>query len=624
MSTQTQPKKAQASNRAESGSPRSKRKGQKQLGSTDFFQGLEILESISDGFVALDTQMNYLYINPRAAQILGRAPENLIGKNLWSEHPEAVEMAFGKACRRALETQQLIVLEDYYSPWDRWFENRIHPSRHGLSIFFTDITERRRTEDALQRTESLLRTVLNSVPLTIFATDEKGMFTLSEGKGLESIGLRSGQHVGISALEVYGAIPVRQQDGQLINGQDAIRRALAGETLTAFTEMLGAHFENRVGPLRDPAGNIIGIVGVALDITERKRAEQALYESERRLQLLTESIPDMIWSARPDGTSDYYNQRFLKYLGKSSEEMSGWAWLDTLHPDDRERSIAAWMEAVRTGGAYETEYRIRRASDGQYRWHLSRATALRDSTGKTIRWYGTHTDIDDLKQAQEQLHETTQRLEQLSRRQLELQETERRTIARELHDQIGQMLTALNLTLEMSTQMPPEQAVRKVQQAKGIVDELLTRVSSLSLQLRPPVLDDLGLLPALIWHISRYEEQTGIDVDLKQIGVKGKRFDPQIETTAYRIVQEALTNTARHARAEHIRLEVRASAKILALTVGDDGRGFNRMARPGKLSSGLSGMQERVGLMGGTFEIQTAPGKGTRLSVQLPLKDKRL
>jgi PAS domain S-box-containing protein len=461
-------------------------------------QSIELLEHISDGFLALDTQMECTYVNRRGARLLGCKTKDLIGRSYWQLFPEAAGTPFAEACVRALETQQPATVEHASAPGERWFENRIHPSREGLSIFFTDITE-------------------------------------------------------------------------------------------------------------------------------RKLAEQALSESEQRLQLLTESIPDMIWSARPDGVSDYYNQRFLEYLGKTLDEMQGWTWVDALHPQDRERSLAVWLEAVRQGGPYETEYRMRRASDGQYRWHLSRAAALRDGAGKIVRWYGTHTDVDELKRAQEQLRETTERLELLSRRQLQLQETERRTIARELHDQIGQMLTALNLTLEMSTQLPPEGSRRKMEQARGIVDELMARVSSLSLQLRPPVLDDLGLLPALVWHITRYEEQSGIVVDLHHSGLKGRRFDSQIETTTYRIVQEALTNVARHARDAHVRLEVRARPGFLSLTVEDDGQGFSpKHALAGKHSSGLSGMQERVGLLGGTFQIDSRSGQGTRLSVQLPLEDKRV
>ena len=125
----------------------------KRMGRMDSEQQADFLERVSDGIVAFDTNMNYVYINPRGAEMLGRKPEELIGKNYWAEFPEAKDTPFAKAYVRALETQEALVIEDCYEPWDRWFENRIHPSQDGLTIFFTEITERKRAEKALRDSE---------------------------------------------------------------------------------------------------------------------------------------------------------------------------------------------------------------------------------------------------------------------------------------------------------------------------------------------------------------------------------------------------------------------------------------------------------------------------------------
>lgn len=590
-----------------------------------------LLEHVSDAIIGTDMNSTITSWNPAAEAIYGLQAEQVIGRTIR----DVLKTEYNNNMTREQVVQQF--LEEGV-----WQGEVIQERKDGTRITILssvslvrdhagvpiamvaidrDMTARKQVEDQLRQTENLLRTVLNSVPITIFATDETGVFTLSEGKGLESMGLKPGQLVGHPALEMYSFVRIMQEGGQQTSGQEVIDRALAGETLTVFVQMQGADFETHIGPVRDTTGQITGMVGIALDISERRQAEQALKESEQRLQLLTESIPDMIWSASPDGVSDYYNESFLKYLGKTLDEMHGWAWVNTLHPEDREKSIAAWTEAIKKGKNYEAEFRIRRAADGEYRWHLGRATPLRDPTGKILRWYGTCTDIDEKKRAETKLRDASERLQSLSRRQLQLQESERRAIARELHDQIGQMLTALRVTLEMSTQLPPDQAVRKSEQAKGIVDELLTRVSSLSLQLRPPILDDLGLLPALAWHVHQYEEQTGTAVDLKHRGLKGKRFDSQLETTTYRIVQEALTNSARHARATHIEIDIRVSIELLSLSIRDNGDGFDPTAPPRHTqSSGLSGMRERASLVGGTFQIESKPGQGTRLSIELPLE----
>jgi signal transduction histidine kinase len=224
------------------------------------------------------------------------------------------------------------------------------------------------------------------------------------------------------------------------------------------------------------------------------------------------------------------------------------------------------------------------------------------------------------KRDEEQIHLQRNRLEDLSRRLIEAHETAQRAVGRELHDQIGQMLTALKLTLEVAPQLPPELAEKKMAGAQEMLDELMNRVSALSLELRPPMLDDFGLIPALLWHVNRYQEQTGIAVDFKHSGLEGRRFPIEIETTAYRITQEALTNAARHAGAGRIWLEVCERDGWLSIEIEDDGAGFKPQAAFSK-HRGLAGMRERAELAGGGLHVQSQPGKGTQISIRLPLEE---
>ncbi|MGZ3438309.1 MAG: sensor histidine kinase [Polyangia bacterium] len=194
-----------------------------------------------------------------------------------------------------------------------------------------------------------------------------------------------------------------------------------------------------------------------------------------------------------------------------------------------------------------------------------------------------------------------------------LEEAERRHIAKELHDEVGQSLTALKLRLQVAD--PSEQVV----QARSLVDELLTRVSNLSLDLRPAMLDDLGLLPALVWLFERYTTQTSVKVEFAHAGIEG-RMSPIVETAAFRIVQEALTNVARHAGAPTVNVRVWRDGAALAVQIADSGKGFDVAAAlaAGK-SSGLSGMRERAGALGGKMEIESSAAGGTRLTAELPL-----
>jgi signal transduction histidine kinase len=216
-------------------------------------------------------------------------------------------------------------------------------------------------------------------------------------------------------------------------------------------------------------------------------------------------------------------------------------------------------------------------------------------------------------------------LQALSQRLLEVQEAERRNIARELHDEIGQALTGIRLTLEMTTKLRSEALADSLKQAHTLVVELMERVSQLSLELRPALLDDLGLLPSLLWYLDRYSSQTNVKAIFKHSGLENRRFAPEIETAAYRIIQEALTNVARHARVSETWVTLWYDQDVLGIQVEDEGQGFDpdEVLAAGN-SSGLLGMQERALLLNGKLTIESAQGMGTRLLAELPVSSTSL
>jgi signal transduction histidine kinase len=212
------------------------------------------------------------------------------------------------------------------------------------------------------------------------------------------------------------------------------------------------------------------------------------------------------------------------------------------------------------------------------------------------------------------VEESRRGLAALSQRLVDVQEAERRDLARELHDEVGQLLTGLLFRIEghgAGSRSPKEEMT-------AIVNDLLSRVRNISMNLRPPMLDDLGLLPALRWQIDRFETQTGIAVEFHHASLD-RRFDPRVEITAFRIVQEALTNVARHARVTAAKVDLWAGEEVLRVRIEDEGRGFDPGAALAARSSGLNGMRERTRLAGGRLDIASEPGRGTRLSLELPL-----
>ncbi len=218
----------------------------------------------------------------------------------------------------------------------------------------------------------------------------------------------------------------------------------------------------------------------------------------------------------------------------------------------------------------------------------------------------------------EQLVAGREHLRALTLRMVEVQEAERRFVARELHDEIGQTLTGLKLQLDLCLPLATGALQASLGEARGWVEDLMGQVRRLSLDLRPQMLDDLGLLTALDWHFQRYTQQTGVRVDFRHT-LSTTRLPGQLETAVFRIVQEALTNVARHAGTKDVQVQLDLKPADLTLRIKDKGVGFDAARRTRGVSSGLDGMCERANLLGGEFNLESSPGQGTVITVKLPL-----
>lgn len=222
----------------------------------------------------------------------------------------------------------------------------------------------------------------------------------------------------------------------------------------------------------------------------------------------------------------------------------------------------------------------------------------------------------------EAVNQQREQLQALARRLAEAQEAERTRLARELHDEMGQSLTGISINLgtvlqELADDLPASARERLIE-AKSLTDKTLEQIRELSLELRPSMLDYFGLVATLRWYIKQYTKRTNIKAELEEIGFE-ERLPAEVETTLYRIIQEALTNVARHAQADRVDLRLRRNRSTLTISIEDNGRGFN-LAEIGrrKTAAGLLGIQERVALVGGALEIETEPDRGTRLLIEIP------
>jgi len=343
-------------------------------------------------------------------------------------------------------------------------------------------------------------------------------------------------------------------------------------------------------------------------------------------RLIAETVPLMVWTATGDGRLDFVNARILEYTGLTFAELHGCGWAALVHPDDRDRCMASWTRALRTGGRSENEMRLRRA-DGAFRWHHGSGVPLLDAQGRVSRWYGICIDIDDQIRSAERteraLRESTADVRRLMDRLVAAQESERRRVADDLHDLIGQNLTALGIDLTTLKQHLPAGAdpacSERVDAMRSLVEKTIDAIRGVMTDLRPPALEEFGLAPALRWYVAEFSERTGMKASLSMPGVD-HRLPRDAELALFRIAQEALTNAAKHSAGSAVHVGLSENAGRLRLSVEDDGRGFAdpvgaRRARRG--GWGLPAMRERAEAHGGMLTIEF-PGRGTRLVVEIP------
>jgi two-component system, NarL family, sensor histidine kinase UhpB len=337
---------------------------------------------------------------------------------------------------------------------------------------------------------------------------------------------------------------------------------------------------------------------------ERRDAEELNLQNEAKLSLVLEQMPCILWTTDDKlavksllgAALAAFNYKLEPHSGLTISSLLNFAGAD-LHPMEAHRQALSGVRST-----YELVVAGRNL--------LCFLEPLRKAAGGIEGVIGVALDVTDKRRAEEELRA-------LSRRLVDVQETERRTIARELHDEIGQTLTVLKLMLSQIVRSSAPEAKRLVGEAQTVTTSLIQQVRELSLNLRPSMLDDLGLLPTLLWQTERFYNQTQVKVNFKHRGLN-RQFSQDINTAVYRIIQEALTNVARYSKADEVSVDIDAGDEAIQLEISDKGCGFDSASLSAKASTGLSGMRERADLLGGKLSLLTAPGKGTRITVRLP------
>jgi PAS domain S-box-containing protein len=361
----------------------------------------------------------------------------------------------------------------------------------------------------------------------------------------------------------------------------------------------------------------------------RSRSAGSVEERLEFLILLLDAVEQAVIATDTDGRVLYMNRFAEQLYGWSPSEMLGRSIVDVLLPADaRELGRAAIRDP---SGPRMGDWVLRRRDGSSIVVHAV-PTSIVDADGKPVGIVGVSWDVTeerrrevDRRRVDRELAEKREQLEGLTRRLLEAQEAERRALARELHDDFGQFLTAVRLNLEAARRSSPGECARYLADSIALVDQGIDRVRGIALDLRPSLLDDLGLVAALRSLLKRHAERAAFDGRLV-VGPLEERLPPPVETCSFRLAQEALTNVVRHASARRVEVHLAVEGRELYVAVRDDGRGFDvraaqREAARG-MSLGLVSMQERATLLGGRLEIDSAAGRGTTVVARLPIAER--
>ncbi len=581
-----------------------------------------------------------LFVGTGVTSWLGYSPEELIDTpDLWRQLIHSDDLP------RVLADMELILERDVCDnayrirhrdgSW-RWVRDVVRVVRDAegnaveLSGRIVDISEARRALHQLAQSEQRYRQLVELANAGVWSVEPGGLTTYVNPQMAEMLGVAVDEMVGHPFALYLDDANLALAQASLERGQQGGAQEFDLRFLRRAGDELWAHVAS--SPIFDDAGVYEGAFAVITDIGPRKRAEEAQRrlveaqhagalrrERDQFIRSIVENITQGYYVTDSDGCFTYCNPAIAIVSGRSVEQLLGTSAFDLVAEEDRARVAESYRRWTVEGAENVTiECRVM-SHTGRMILVEQTTQIVRDAEGNVSAFANFLRDITDRRAAEDALRQLTVRLRSI-------QEQERTRISREIHDVLGQLLTAIRMDLrwlEKHSGQPADEREAKRSEARltgavKLVDEALRSVQNIAADLRPGVLDHLGLATALGHELGRYEQRTGTACVLGTVP-ESLKASSDVETAVFRIFQEIMTNITRHAGASRVMVNLEAQANLLTLTVADNGRGISDSEISDAHSLGLLSMKERAQLLGGGVTITGAPGAGTTVTVQVPV-----
>jgi PAS domain S-box-containing protein len=622
-----------------------------------------ILDSITDGFIAVDKHFNILLWNHAVEEITGIKAINAIGANIEKVFPEFIGNAEYPQYTNAIENGTTVSFEHFIGAFNRWFETSVYPFGQGVFIYFREITERKKQEELLNLEKEVLKiNAQSSVSLkttidylleglektfpgmlcsVLVLNDDKETIHQLSAPSLPAEytkainGFRIGPKAGACGTAMYRKEKVITEniftdplweDLHDIMAPFDMKACWSFPVMSAKNEVLAsiaAYFLTPRTPAKEELNLMERVSNLLRIIIENKNVEVKIRVSNERYLLVTKATNDAIWDWDVVTNTLYWGEGFYTLFGyKPGYVNSMGSWEKCIHDDDRDRVLKALNEFVKDNNSqiWEAEYRFRK-SNGKYALVYDRGFLIFDHSGKINRMVGSMQDITEKKEMERQLlKQELDKQKLVAQAVVNAQEKERAEIGKELHDNVNQILSTAKLYLELA-KTEEEERLDLITRSTDNISNAINEIRSISRSLVPPSVGDLGLIDSIQDLVENTRATKKLQVSFFHEGEIDELLDEKRKLMLFRIVQEQVNNVLRHSQATHLVIDLHLLENMIDLTIKDDGQGFDMEKVKLKKGVGLSNIISRAELFNGKVAIKTAPGKGCTLNINVPISN---